>query len=122
MNKQVFINLELDIKRNTEYKQLQNIYKKTLQIIKNNIYNHFSSGKIAERNYNIRHDAECTKKENEYINVIAELEYKQYNEMYNKMLELKKENIAMKKALKDNNINVTIEHIKYYGENEEIAI
>lgn len=120
--KKVFVNLEMDIKRNAEYIMTRDLYHKTKQEIRSDISNPFYSGKSSERNYSIRHDAECTKKDQEYLSTITDIQFSQHEKMYNEMLELKKENLALRKALKENNISVTITHLKFYGENEEMAI
>lgn len=122
MNKNVLVNLELDINRNLGYTNLQFDCKELINRSISNIKNAVSVGKILERNYSIRHDLECTKKENEYIKDITELDKKQIETLCNELLELKKQNIAMKKALKDNEISITITHLKYYGDNEQLVI
>lgn len=120
--KNVSINLEMNINRNLDYKLLQDIYKKSYSDIKMDVSLAISAGKYLERTYNIRHDSECTQKEYEVTKSITDIQFAQYEKMYNELLELKKENLAMRKALKDNEIIVTIEHVKYYGNNEKLAI
>ena len=118
--KTIQISLEHDIKRNPEYINTQSQYHKTLQNIKSEIRNIFHSGKISERKYSIRHDLECENKEADYINKIAEIDYQKHETMYNELLHLKKENIALKKAFREINIKVELTQIKYYGDSEEI--
>lgn len=97
MNKNVLVNLELDINRNEEYKNLQITCNEILKKVKLNITSAIDTGKILERNYSIRHDKECTKIENDYIKIMTELDKRQIEVLCNELLELKKQNIAMKK-------------------------
>jgi hypothetical protein len=110
MNKTI-VNIELDINRHPDYINTIKQFKKTIKNFISDIRNIYSSGQISERNYSIRHDIECNKKDIEYINSLADIDYKQYEIMYNKLIQLQSENIAMKKALKENNIIVEFKDI-----------
>lgn len=114
------INNESEVNTNSEYKHLKDTYKKTKKSIKSSIYNIFASGKLFERNYSIRHNAECEQKENEYIKQLTELDYKQHEQMYNELLRLKKENIILHEAIKKSGFKVEVTHTKYYGDTETI--
>jgi hypothetical protein len=120
--KTIQLNLELDINQDREYNYIKDVYKKTKQDINAHISNIFAFGKHAERNYSIRHDTECTNKENEYINSLAEIETIQYENMYNELLKIKKENVILRQALKQTDIKLELTHIKYYGDTEQFII
>ncbi len=120
-NKIIQVNNELEVNRDTQYQYIKDIYKKTKQSIKAHISNILESGKHFERKYSIRHDAECTQQENEYVNSLADIEYKKYKQMYNDLLRLQKENTILRQAIKKANINVELTHIKYYGDTEQFS-
>jgi hypothetical protein len=113
------VNNELEVKRDIKYQYIKNTYKRTKQSIKAHISNILASGKHFERNYSIRHDVECTQQENEYINSLADIEFRQYEQMYNELLRLQRENTILRQAVKKAKIEIKVSHVKYYGDTEQ---
>ena len=115
------INQEMDINRNQEYNNFLQIFKKPN--IKNLIRDTFSAGQFAQMNYSIRHDKECTQKEQETINRITELEQTHQDRVYAELLKLKQENIALKQAIRKHNIKVAVKNSnKFYKEQDKEII
>ena len=109
MNIKVKINEELDIKRNKSYNDLIYFYQKKEEDIYRVISGVYHNGVMSGMDWNIPQMDEFEKKQHEFTKKITELEYKKYNKIFNKLLEIHRENLILKKALKDNNIEIYID-------------
>ena len=99
------INIE-EVKRDIEYKNTIKDFYKTLENFKTEIKNILQAGGFFERNYSIRKHAESEEEEIKYIYELAKIKEEQYKIMYQKLIELQTENLMLKKALKNNDIQI----------------
>jgi acetyl-CoA carboxylase carboxyltransferase component len=95
------INQDEDIDKNRDYKDLLDKIARIKIDFKQLVECIFETGSKWEDSYNIWHHKECYNKRKQYINKMTKLYTAQQQKLIDIIIQLKKENIILKRALKE---------------------